>query len=119
MLLTTSTSAFALTRAWSPQPLAGISATEEHQCCLHDVFTPTQVLEFPQPKPPFNLLDNLSRVPTKCYYCDGSGKCQQDYPRPGSGKGADGEKEYYCSGSGKCWHCNGSGWIYPRLLIAA
>ena len=67
--------------------------------------------------PPFNLLDKLSRIPTKCYYCDGSGKCQQDYPRPGSGKDWKGEDEYRCSGSGKCQHCGGSGWIYTRRTV--
>ena len=120
-MLTTSTSAFALTRAWSPQPFAHPPSLGEHDChCpAHDVFTPSALCQFPPPKQPFNLLDNLTRVPTKCYYCDGSGKCQQDYPRAGSGKGPDGEKEYYCSGSGKCGHCGGSGWIYARFVIAA
>jgi len=57
----------------------------------------------------YNLLDNLTRIPTKCYYCNGSGKCQQDYPGPGSGKDWTGAAEYRCGGTGKCQHCGGEG----------
>jgi len=53
--------------------------------------------------------DNLESVPYKCYYCNGSGKCQNDYPGPGSGKDGNGEKEYRCGGSGRCYQCDGDG----------
>lgn len=66
---------------------------------------------------PFDLRERLGRVPTKCYYCNGSGRCQQDYPGPGSGKDWKGEAEYRCSGSGKCQQCAGSGWIYTRYTV--
>lgn len=52
---------------------------------------------------------SLASVPYKCYYCNGSGKCQNDYPGPGSGKDGNGEKEYRCSGSGQCQQCGGDG----------
>ena len=107
----TSSSRLALTRAlspatpWAPEP--ALAFQDLFLGCHHG----------PEPSRPFCLLDNLSRIPTKCYYCDGSGKCQQDYPRAGSGKDGSGEKEYYCGGSGRCVKCDGSGWIYPRLKM--
>ena len=97
-----------LTRALPPSP--------ENLPHFEDLFTPShgpdcQHHHHPEPeKPAFHLLDNLGRVPTKCYTCGGSGKCQYDYPGPGSGKDWKEEKEYYCSGSGKCGRCGGSGW---------
>lgn len=114
MQLLSSTSHSAIARAWNPQPFRPNCPTTDHHC--HDVFVPSLAQQAP-PQQPFNLLDNLTRMPTKCWNCLGSGKCQQDYPGPGSGKGADGEKEYYCSGSGKCYTCSGTGWIYTRTVI--
>jgi hypothetical protein len=43
-----------------------------------------------------------------CYYCSGTGLCQNDY-QAGSGKIYNGEGCVVCSGTGKCWHCGGSG----------
>ncbi len=103
-----------MARAWSRQTLRSeaLPIPVAHHCA--DVFEPCHHFE-PTPQP-FSLLDNLKRVPTKCWNCLGSGKCQQDYPGPGSGKGSDGGKEYYCGGSGKCYTCAGSGWIYTRTV---
>jgi hypothetical protein len=99
------TSKLALARSSAPPPILLV---------FEDVFIPGGRSAAQEP---FSLLANLGRVPMKCYYCDGTGKCQFDYPRPGSGKDGNGEKEYYCSGSGKCDHCGGSGWLNTRIVI--
>ena len=85
---------------------------------FQDLFFPCD--HHPQPSTttqPCDLRERLGRVPTRCYYCNGSGRCQQDYPGPGSGKDWKGEAEYRCSGSGKCQQCAGSGWIYTRYTV--
>jgi hypothetical protein len=115
--LLSSTSTLALTRSWRPQPTEVLSPPPDH-CCQQDTFVASPQPQAPQ-RQPFSLLDHLNRVPTKCWNCAGSGKCQQDYPGAGSGKGSNGEKEYYCSGSGKCYTCAGSGWIYTRTYTLA
>lgn len=104
LMHTTSNRALAISQRIAPPALPA----------FEDVFIPSGR---PATQEPFSLLDNLGRVPMKCYYCDGTGKCQFDYPRPGSGKDGNGEKEYYCSGSGKCDHCGGSGWLNTRTII--
>ena len=81
-----SASPTALARGLSAQSFRAPSRLPE----FHDVFIPCE--HQPEHRP-FSLLDNLSRVPTKCYYCNGGGKCQQDYPGPGSGKDWKGEAE--------------------------
>lgn len=113
--LRTSVSGLALCRALpqTQQPPVSVECSRSL-----DQFTPCHHHHHePQPAPAFNLLDHLSRIPTQCYYCNGSGKCQQDYPRAGTGKDWKGEDEYRCSGSGKCDHCGGTGWIYQRHTI--
>jgi len=115
--LLSSTSALSMARSWKPQPYQEIGPLPVH-CCPEDIFVPSLAAQAPS-RQPFNLLDHLSRVPTKCWNCAGSGKCQQDYPSAGSGKGANGEKEYYCGGSGKCYTCSGTGWIYTRTFTIA
>ncbi|MBN9417005.1 MAG: hypothetical protein J0I12_16280 [Candidatus Eremiobacteraeota bacterium] len=108
-----SASPLALTRALASQTLRTPAPLPEFQ----DVFIACDHQHAAEEARPFSLLDNLSRVPTKCYYCNGSGKCQQDYPGPGSGKDWKGEAEYRCSGSGKCQQCGGSGWISTRYKV--
>ncbi|MBX3166614.1 MAG: hypothetical protein KF760_04345 [Candidatus Eremiobacteraeota bacterium] len=108
-----STSPFALTRGLAPLPARVAESLPE----WHDVYTPGEH-QYPTEEPrPFNLLDNLTRAPYKCIYCEGSGKCQDDYPGPGTGKTWKGEPEYRCSGSGKCQQCGGSGWRSKRYSV--
>ena len=49
----------------------------------------------------------LTRMP--CNKCGGTGLCQNDFPRAGSGKEANGSQEPLCEGSGKCYYCDGTG----------
>lgn len=113
--LRSTTSSLALCRAF-PQ-FHSTPAPAEWAANL-DQFTPCEHHQLESPRTAaFQLLDHLTRIPTQCYYCNGSGKCQQDYPRAGTGKDWKGEDEYRCSGSGKCDHCGGSGWIYQRQTI--
>lgn len=43
-----------------------------------------------------------------CYYCSGSGKCQNCFPL-GSGASASGATCGLCNGNAKCAYCGGSG----------
>ncbi|MBS2033919.1 hypothetical protein JST97_02975 [bacterium] len=112
-LLMSSSSPLALARATRSR----LSQPAESQVYFHDHFVPSQHHHEPDPPRPFNLLEHISKAPTKCYYCNGSGKCQQDYPGPGSGKDWKGEAEYRCSGSGKCQQCGGTGWLSARYKV--
>lgn len=49
----------------------------------------------------------LTRMP--CNKCGGTGLCQNDFPRAGSGKQANGNTEPLCEGSGQCYYCHGTG----------
>lgn len=44
-----------------------------------------------------------------CYHCYGTGKCQADWPKAGSGVSTSGQPCGKCSGSGNCWFCGGTG----------
>ncbi len=49
----------------------------------------------------------LTRMP--CNKCGGTGLCQNDFPRAGSGKEANGTIEPLCEGTGQCYYCHGTG----------
>ena len=107
-------------------PNAVADSFSPSQCCLpsHAPLSPAdsatarlypsqrfEVVLGPPSSDPWQLRVKLKRVPSKCYYCNGGGKCMHDYPTAGTGKNYNGEKEYYCSGTGKCYPCGGSGWL--------
>lgn len=108
-----SSSPIALARGLAPLPSRVAESLPE----FHDLFTPCQHQHAAEDSRPFNLLDNLTKAPSKCVYCGGNGKCQQDYPGPGSGKDWKGEAEYRCGGSGKCQQCGGSGMRSSRYIV--
>lgn len=108
-----SSSPLALARGLAPLPARIAESLPEFQ----DVFTACEHHHVPEEARPFSLLDNLTKAPYKCIYCGGNGKCQQDYPGPGTGKDWKGEAEYRCSGSGKCQQCGGSGWRSARYSV--
>lgn len=109
-MIRTATSVVALATAWRSQPLPSLP-----ELVPEDLLEPCDCADIR-----FPLLDwreGLARIPTQCYYCDGTGRCMHDYPRKGTGKDYNGEPEYFCSGTGKCQPCGGSGWLIRRYRV--